>query len=127
MTDSKQQDILLESDLEGRLPLIAKGKVRDLYAIDDTKLLLVSCDRISAYDVIMKNVSRVFTIENVGRSHFLVVSTCHSAVCSALGVNSSKVSFRGTLEEQLYSHAETNMGGRVIDSANNERSQLAIS
>ncbi len=60
MADPKQQDILLESDLQGCLPLIAKGKVRDLYAIDDTKLLLVSCDRISAYDVIMKNVSRLY-------------------------------------------------------------------
>ncbi|KAI0130128.1 phosphoribosylaminoimidazole-succinocarboxamide synthase [Xylariales sp. AK1849] len=34
---------------------LAQGKVRDLYTIDDTKLLFVTTDRISAYDVIMKN------------------------------------------------------------------------
>jgi phosphoribosylaminoimidazole-succinocarboxamide synthase len=34
------------------LPLIASGKVRDLYAVDDL-LLLVASDRLSAYDVIL--------------------------------------------------------------------------
>jgi len=33
--------------------LISKGKVRDIYAIDDDKLLLVTSDRISAFDVVM--------------------------------------------------------------------------
>ena len=35
------------------LPLIARGKVRDIYAVDDDKLLLVTSDRLSAYDVIL--------------------------------------------------------------------------
>lgn len=35
------------------LPLIGRGKVRDLYAIDDSRLLIVQSDRISAFDVIM--------------------------------------------------------------------------
>ena len=35
------------------LPLIAKGKVRDIYAIDDDHLLIVTTDRLSAYDVIL--------------------------------------------------------------------------
>ena len=35
------------------LPLIARGKVRDIYAVGDDKLLLVATDRLSAYDVIM--------------------------------------------------------------------------
>ena len=34
-------------------PLISKGKVRDIYEIDDTTLLLVTSDRISAFDVVM--------------------------------------------------------------------------
>ncbi len=34
-------------------PLVSKGKVRDIYAIDDDKLLLVTTDRISAFDVVM--------------------------------------------------------------------------
>jgi phosphoribosylaminoimidazole-succinocarboxamide synthase len=35
------------------LPLIAKGKVRDIYAVDDDHLLIVTTDRLSAYDVIL--------------------------------------------------------------------------
>ncbi|MCJ2164276.1 MULTISPECIES: phosphoribosylaminoimidazolesuccinocarboxamide synthase [unclassified Pseudodesulfovibrio] len=34
-------------------PLISKGKVRDIYEIDDNTLLLVTTDRISAFDVVM--------------------------------------------------------------------------
>jgi phosphoribosylaminoimidazole-succinocarboxamide synthase len=39
------------------LPKLAEGKVRDLYEIDERTLLFVASDRISAYDVIMRNVS----------------------------------------------------------------------
>lgn len=35
------------------LPLLARGKVRDIYAVGDDKLLLVTSDRLSAYDVIL--------------------------------------------------------------------------
>jgi phosphoribosylaminoimidazole-succinocarboxamide synthase len=37
------------------LPLrrIARGKVRDIYEVDDGRLLLVATDRVSAYDVVM--------------------------------------------------------------------------
>ena len=35
------------------LPLIAKGKVRDIYAVDDQHMLIVTTDRLSAFDVIM--------------------------------------------------------------------------
>ncbi|KAJ3103425.1 Bifunctional purine biosynthetic protein ade1 [Phlyctochytrium planicorne] len=37
------------------LKLIARGKVRDLYDVDEKHLLFVATDRISAFDVIMKN------------------------------------------------------------------------
>ncbi|CEP19448.1 hypothetical protein [Parasitella parasitica] len=37
------------------LKLIARGKVRDLYEVDEKSLLFVATDRISAFDVIMKN------------------------------------------------------------------------
>lgn len=44
-----------------KLKLLAKGKVRDIYALpdaqDEDKLLFVATDRISAFDVIMENVS----------------------------------------------------------------------
>ena len=45
-----------KTDLQGVLPLVARGKVRDLYEVDDKTLLFVATDRISAYDVIMENV-----------------------------------------------------------------------
>ena len=34
------------------LELIARGKVRDIYAIDDTHMLIVTTDRFSAFDVV---------------------------------------------------------------------------
>lgn len=37
------------------LPLIARGKVRDIFAVDDTHLLIVTTDRLSAFDVILPN------------------------------------------------------------------------
>ncbi len=43
---------LYESSLES-LPLVARGKVRDIYAVGEDKLLLVASDRLSAYDVVM--------------------------------------------------------------------------
>ncbi|KAH6620138.1 phosphoribosylaminoimidazole-succinocarboxamide synthase [Boeremia exigua] len=42
-------------DVQGKLPKVASGKVRDLFAVDDDTLLFVASDRISAYDVIMEN------------------------------------------------------------------------
>ena len=42
---------MLTSDLP--LPKIGRGKVRDIYAVGDDRLLLVTTDRISAFDVVM--------------------------------------------------------------------------
>jgi phosphoribosylaminoimidazole-succinocarboxamide synthase len=35
------------------LPLVARGKVRDIYAVGDDKLLIVTTDRLSAFDVVL--------------------------------------------------------------------------
>ena len=43
---------VVETDIK-ELNLLSRGKVRDIYEVDDDKLLLVTTDRISAYDVIM--------------------------------------------------------------------------
>jgi phosphoribosylaminoimidazole-succinocarboxamide synthase len=45
-------NILYESQLAS-LPLLARGKVRDIYAVGKDKLLIVTTDRLSAFDVIM--------------------------------------------------------------------------
>jgi phosphoribosylaminoimidazole-succinocarboxamide synthase len=43
---------VFESTLRS-LPLVGRGKVRDIYAVGDDKLLIVTTDRLSAYDVIL--------------------------------------------------------------------------
>lgn len=43
---------LYESSIKS-LPLISKGKVRDIYAIGDDQLLMITTDRLSAFDVVM--------------------------------------------------------------------------
>jgi phosphoribosylaminoimidazole-succinocarboxamide synthase len=45
-------DTLFQSELTS-LELIGRGKVRDLYAIDDDHLMIVTTDRLSAFDVIL--------------------------------------------------------------------------
>ena len=49
MTDT---GALLQSKLHS-LPLLARGKVRDNYAVGDDRLLMIASDRISAFDVVM--------------------------------------------------------------------------
>ena len=47
-----QLDALYESSIRS-LPLIARGKVRDLYAVGESHVLMVTSDRLSAFDVVM--------------------------------------------------------------------------
>jgi phosphoribosylaminoimidazole-succinocarboxamide synthase len=43
---------LFESTIAS-LPLIGRGKVRDIYAVGDDRLLIVTTDRLSAFDVVL--------------------------------------------------------------------------
>ncbi|CAH2773333.1 MAG: Phosphoribosylaminoimidazole-succinocarboxamide synthase (EC [uncultured Caballeronia sp.] len=52
MTMSTSHSPLYESTLKS-LPLLGRGKVRDNYAVGKDKLLIVTTDRLSAFDVIM--------------------------------------------------------------------------
>jgi phosphoribosylaminoimidazole-succinocarboxamide synthase len=45
-------DTLFESSIKS-LPLIHRGKVRDIYAVDDAHMLIITSDRLSAFDVVM--------------------------------------------------------------------------
>jgi phosphoribosylaminoimidazole-succinocarboxamide synthase len=47
-----QNKVVMETNLS--LPLFKRGKVRDVYSVDG-KLLIVSTDRISAFDVVLPN------------------------------------------------------------------------
>ena len=77
---------LVESDLP--LPLWRRGKVREVYEVDRTRLLIVASDRVSAFDVVMAepvpDKGRVLTqlsahwfrqLAHVGPSHFITAST----------------------------------------------------
>ncbi len=44
---------LLESSLTS-LKFLHRGKVRDIYAVDEDKLLIIQTDRLSAFDVVLK-------------------------------------------------------------------------
>lgn len=44
---------MLESQIRS-LPKIASGKVRDIYRVDDDRLLMVQTDRVSAFDVVLR-------------------------------------------------------------------------
>ena len=48
------EKMVLETEIPG-LELIARGKVRDIYAADADSLLIVTTDRISAFDVVLPN------------------------------------------------------------------------
>lgn len=45
-------DVLFDSAIPG-LPQIGRGKVRDIYSVNDDHLLIVTTDRLSAYDVVL--------------------------------------------------------------------------
>jgi phosphoribosylaminoimidazole-succinocarboxamide synthase len=48
----KPMTALLNSSIQS-LPLLAKGKVRDNYAVGDDRILMIASDRLSAFDVVM--------------------------------------------------------------------------
>jgi phosphoribosylaminoimidazole-succinocarboxamide synthase len=51
MTTKPSPPVLTESTLP--LPLLRRGKVREVYTVDDEALLLVTSDRISAFDIVL--------------------------------------------------------------------------
>ncbi len=51
-TGSPMSQTVYESRIAS-LPLIARGKVRDIYAVGDQQMLIVTTDRLSAFDVIL--------------------------------------------------------------------------
>ncbi len=82
MTTTPSTRIILETDLAG-VPMVARGKVRDVYAAGD-RLLIVATDRISAFDYILAtgipNKGRILTqlsvfwfdfLKDVTPTHFL--------------------------------------------------------
>jgi phosphoribosylaminoimidazole-succinocarboxamide synthase len=52
LTIMSQTDALFQSDLP-HLKLLNRGKVRDIYDVDDAHMLIVASDRLSAFDVVL--------------------------------------------------------------------------
>jgi phosphoribosylaminoimidazole-succinocarboxamide synthase len=44
--------VLFESNIKS-LKLLNRGKVRDIYEVDNERLLIVTTDRLSAFDVVL--------------------------------------------------------------------------
>ncbi len=71
---------MYESQLQS-LPLVYRGKVRDTYALGEDRLLIITTDRISAFDVIMRE-------PIPGKGHVLnAMSNFWFARLSAIGPN----------------------------------------
>ncbi len=79
-------DLVFETQLTG-LELIHRGKVRDVYALDDAHMLIVTTDRLSAFDVILPD-----PIPEKGRvltaiSNFWFARTTHLAINHLTGLD----------------------------------------
>ncbi len=93
------------------LPLLRRGKVREVYEVDSERLLLVASDRISAFDVVLDEPipgkGRVLTqisawwfnrLAHLGPSHFITASTDEIiAAVPALAPHRADISGRATL------------------------------
>jgi len=68
-------ETLFETSLS--LPLIQKGKVRDIYNIDDKRMLIVTTDRLSAFDVVFDEPihKKGAVLTNVANSGLIKLST----------------------------------------------------
>ncbi|MES1259093.1 MAG: phosphoribosylaminoimidazolesuccinocarboxamide synthase [Gemmatimonadota bacterium] len=100
---------LVESSLP--LPLLRRGKVREVYEVDADRLLLVASDRVSAFDGVMAEAvpdkGRVLTqlsahwfrqLANVTPSHFITADTTEIiAAVPALREHRQQIDGRATL------------------------------
>ena len=81
---------LLESHLKS-LPLLARGKVRDNYAVGGDRILMVASDRLSAFDVVLPDPipgAALVTAGPYGRCRhplYQAVLLCSLGVTLALG------------------------------------------
>jgi phosphoribosylaminoimidazole-succinocarboxamide synthase len=103
------------------LPLVRRGKVRDVYSLGTDKLLIVASDRISAFDVVMPtpiagkgallNAMAVFWLRFVER---LGICTTHLLSTSAADVPASAFIPGGTTRADLEGRVMIGKACRVI-------------
>ena len=92
------------------LELLHRGKVRDVYALDD-RLLIVATDRISAFDVVLERIAHgrgtaqdldilVDTCDNIlGRSFCALGDGATSPITSAMGETAGRPRSEANLPE----------------------------
>ena len=69
---------LYESSIKS-LPLLGRGKVRDIYAVGDDKLLIVTSDRLSAFDVVLPDpIRKASSRQKKGRRSAAAVSSSNA-------------------------------------------------
>lgn len=101
---------LLQADLPGR-DLIHRGKVRDVYALDDGDLLMVASDRLSAFDVVLPDpipgkgemLCRMSNVWFARTEHLVPNHLTHRAVESVLptGVDAALYAQRAVVVKRL--------------------------
>jgi phosphoribosylaminoimidazole-succinocarboxamide synthase len=101
-------ETLFETNLS--LPLIQKGKVRDIYDIDDKRMLIVTTDRLSAFDVVFdKGIAKkgavLTSVANFWfntTSHILPNHLTHEPLNSVLNAQEAKqIEGRGIIVKKL--------------------------
>jgi len=82
IASSRNQSTVLQTNLP--LPVIGRGKVRDIYAIGNDKLLIVTTDRLSAFDVVLPdpipNKGRVLTQISIFWFNFFKEDLAHHLI-----------------------------------------------
>lgn len=83
-------EVVFNSELKS-LKLIQRGKVRDIYALDDSKMLFMATDRLSAFDVVLPSPipgkGKVLT----GMSNFWFERTAHIVANHLTGIDPASV------------------------------------
>lgn len=95
---------IIETNIS-HLPLLHRGKVRDIYAVDDEHLLIVATDRLSAFDVILPTpiVGKGAILANIANFWFKRTERIVKNHCST--VNLRDVLASGELYEKYKHHA----------------------
>lgn len=81
---------LSNSDLPS-LTLIQRGKVRDIYAVDDAHMLILTTDRLSAFDVVLPTPIPEKGVVLTGLSHFWFERTQHIIANHSSGIDPESV------------------------------------
>ena len=102
---SAAPDVLYQSEITS-LPLLHRGKVRDIYAVGEDHMLVVTTDRLSAFDVILPD-----PIPRKGRVLTAVSNFWYARIGSQVANHCSEVSLADALPDEA---ERTQVEGRAV-------------